>query len=703
MKQDRKGLAVAAHHEPTIYALSTAPGRAAIAIIRVSGPACSAVYRVLCPGKPPLKPRYATLRTLYEPVHSDQPENEARVLDSGALVLHFPAPETVTGEDVLELHVHGGTAVVKAVLAAIPKTVPGGNSEVIRYAEPGEFTRRAFYNDRLNLLQIEALGDTLSADTEQQRRLAVRGSTGTLAAHYESWRQKLLLARGELEALIDFSEDQHFDESPAQLCASVADQVEKLKTQLQAHIENAARGELLRNGINVALVGAPNAGKSSLLNQIVGRDAAIVSSEAGTTRDIVDISVDIGGFYCKFGDLAGLRNQDASDVSQPIGYVEQEGIRRAKERALAADVVIAVLSIRLTDKPKSPQFLVEIEPEVVDVLEQCDTSKQKIVFVLNKSDLIPDGNLLEKTRQQLRQHELLTKYMDSSRTAVYAVSCKQAQSTTPDTSDPGGIQDFLTDGLTRLFEDMTVAVSPGGEQGSTSSAWAESLGATERQRTLLQRCFGHLENFLVQVKPAKCCVGEDEDPGEEIDIVLAAESLRSAAGCLSSITGTGEAGDVEEVLGVVFEKYVSARSWYPTLADRAIDSASASSPSSPCSIFSSHPTQDKTGRTPLESSKVSSAANRSGPRSRLSRHPTRYHDSMSSRTKITVCRISSCSGTSLLSTSIRRTGQDLPSQHHHSRCLKFVSKKVVKHMFSRFPALRHHCSLPTYSNVICVE
>ena len=344
-KEVRRTLSLINNDEPTIYALSTAPGRAAIAIIRISGPACMSVYRALCPHKLPPKPRYATLRTLFDPSVSLSDDQDEHILDSSALIFYFPAPDTATGEDILELHIHGGTAVVKAVLAAVPKTIPKNARQIIRYAEPGEFARRAFYNNRLDLLQVEALSDTLAADTEQQRRLAVRGSSNVLAERYEAWRQKLLNARGELEALIDFSEDQHFDESPAKLCASVAKQVQQLKLQLQANIENAARGELLRDGINIALIGAPNAGKSSLLNRIAGREAAIVSSEAGTTRDVVDVNVDIGGFYCRFGDLAGLRKQTQTSDRHQVGEIEREGIRRAKERALKADVIVVVLAV----------------------------------------------------------------------------------------------------------------------------------------------------------------------------------------------------------------------------------------------------------------------------------------------------------------------------------------------------------------------
>lgn len=554
LTEARRTLSLIKNDEATIYALSTAPGRAAIAIIRISGPACMTVYRALCPQTSPPKPRYATLRTLFEPSVSLADSQDERVLDPNALVFYYPAPGTATGEDILELHIHGGTAVVKAVLAAIPETIPKNAPQTIRYAEPGEFTRRAFYNNRLDLLQVEALGDTLAADTEQQRRLAVRGSSNVLAERYEAWRQKLLYARGELEALIDFSEDQHFDEPPAKLCASVAKQVQQLKSQLQANIESASRGELLRNGINVALIGAPNAGKSSLLNQIVGREAAIVSSEAGTTRDVVDVNVDIGGFYCRFGDLAGLRNQTQTSGTQQIGEIEKEGIRRAKERALKADVIVVVLSAGV-ENPASSEISVSIGSELKEVLKQIDPGSQKVVCVLNKADLFASNAHLSNKRSKFRHHRALRDFFDLSETRLFAVSCTNAQaSNIDDKSDPSGIQTFLN-GLTQLFGRMTAAVVPREHNGTgNNSAWVESLGATERQRLLLLQCLQHLENFLAEVQDNDRNEGGANGHGDDVDVVLAAESLRFAADCLAKTIGRGESGDVEEVLGVVFEK-----------------------------------------------------------------------------------------------------------------------------------------------------
>ncbi|KAL9097999.1 MAG: hypothetical protein Q9163_006250 [Psora crenata] len=556
----QKGYPFLKRHASTIYALSTAPGRAAIAIIRISGPASLEVYQALCPKKPPPKPRHATLRTLYEP---GQGTGEAQILDAGALVFYFPKPETATGEDILELHIHGGVAVQKAVLAAISKVTTKDPSQKIRYAEPGEFTKRAFYNNRLDLTQVEALGDTLAAETEQQRRLAIRGSTSILAERYEGWRHKLLHAQGELEALIDFSEDQHFDESPAKLCASVAEQVHELRQQLRASIESACRGELLRNGINIALVGAPNAGKSSLLNQMVGREAAIVSEQAGTTRDIVDVSVDIGGYLCRFGDLAGLRKEHGN-ASHHLNSIEEEGIRRARARALIADVVIVFLSVQGEEGTyRASSDDVYLGDEVEATLAKLDPKSQKAICVLSKADLFPDRSSIDETCARFSQHPSLQRFLQPLRIPVLPISCKEANNATAETPDPGGVQ-ALVEALTRLFGTMTEAVVPlhNSAAGNNNSTWAESLGATERQRVLLQQCMQDLDSFLSQINRSGD-TGEANGGGgmvscqedDDIDVVLAAESLRSAATCLAKITGRGEAGDVEEVLGVVFEKF----------------------------------------------------------------------------------------------------------------------------------------------------
>jgi tRNA modification GTPase len=444
----------------------------------------------------------------------------------------------VTGEDVLELHVHGGPAIVRAVLAAIPQCsmsheASSSRRHSIRYAEPGEFTRRAFANNRMDLPQIESLGETLSASTEQQRMISVRGTTSSLAVQYEHWRKLLLDARGELEALIDFSEDQHFDESPAILCASVAEQVRALRAQMEAHIANAVRGELLRNGISVALLGAPNAGKSSLLNRIVGRDAAIVSQEAGTTRDVVEVGLDLSGWLVKIGDMAGLRRAGLVGA-QAVGAVEQEGIKRAKQRALESDLVIVV-----------QDATAEMDPEVMETAKQCVDLGINVVVAVNKVDRL-DGDESVKDAW----HNRLQAVLDVATDRVAFISCNASTTTTA--TDPGNIQFFLNT-LLDTFKNMTAALAP--DSDPDPGLWQESLGATERQRLLLSECLAYLETFLTAVTP-RALASEptltDED--DEVDIVVAAESLRSAAEALARITGRGESGDVEEVLGVVFEK-----------------------------------------------------------------------------------------------------------------------------------------------------
>ena len=455
---------------------------------------------------------------------------------------------------MLELQIHGGNAVVKAVLGAIPRALRLKQHHV-RYAEPGEFTRRAFYNGRLDLTEVEALGDTLAAETEQQRRLAIRGASNALGVRYENWRQKLLYARGELEALIDFSEDQQFDDTPDVLYMSVTEQVRTLTGLLQTSIQNAFRGELLRNGISIALVGAPNVGKSSLLNRIVNREAAIVSREAGTTRDVIEVGVDIGGYYCRFGDLAGLRNASSDYETSRVGDIEFEGMRRARERAINADVVIVVLSIQPEYRAMDDSLCVQINSEVAKTLRIIDTERQDVLYVVNKSDLLLNDAEREAAKRKIEYYLAHDGYPGSAHPA-FMISCME-------NSGASGIQALLH-GLAITFQRKTSAILP---QAMTAlglstreQVWAESLGASERHRILLQRCVSNLEMFLT-VAPSTQREQPSASDGAETDVVLAAEHLRNAAECLSKITGKGEAGDVEEVLGVVFEKSVSRSPW----------------------------------------------------------------------------------------------------------------------------------------------
>ena len=423
------------------------------------------------------------------------------------MVLYFPSPNTVTGEDVLEFHVHGGSATIKAVLSAISSSSSSSPSRT-RHAEPGEFTKRAFINSRLDLAQVESLSDTLAAETEQQRRAAVRGNSGALGKTYETWREQLLQARGEIEALIDFSEDQHFDEPQAELLENVAAQIEQILKSIALHETGSQKSELLRSGIKIALVGPPNTGKSSLMNLIVGREASIVSGEAGTTRDIVEASLDIRGYLCSFADTAGFRSSHTGE----IGVVEMEGIRRARDRAREADIVVVLASVE--NGPLGPYINYDAETFTL-------ASAASNLIIVNKHDAI------DAETYTTLVSDFTTTLKQANLPPPLSISCKEATS-------GGSIQSFI-EALHTKFAQMT----------ELPVDLQDLLGVTERQRQLLVKCRGHLEEFMLEAQP---------EGDMDADTVLAAEYLRYAADCLARITGRGEAGDVEEVLGVVFEK-----------------------------------------------------------------------------------------------------------------------------------------------------
>ena len=299
--------------EDTIFAPATAGGRAGIAVIRISGPhAAEALARLS--GRTSWVPRRAT---------GIRVQAESDILDHG-LGLWFPAPASFTGEDVAELHIHGGRAVMAAVLDAL------NGLGRLRPAEPGEFTRRAFEHGKLDLTQAEALADLVAAETSGQRRQALAQLDGALGKLYESWRDRLTRAIARLEASIDFSDE----DLPDSLSDMWRAEAEEVHLELRAHLADAGRGERIRDGFSVAIVGPPNAGKSSLLNALARREAAIVDDAPGTTRDIIEVAMDLGGFRVLLADTAGLRDCDER--------VEREGVRRSRARAAEADLRVAV-------------------------------------------------------------------------------------------------------------------------------------------------------------------------------------------------------------------------------------------------------------------------------------------------------------------------------------------------------------------------
>ncbi|MDK2773734.1 MAG: tRNA uridine-5-carboxymethylaminomethyl(34) synthesis GTPase MnmE [Tabrizicola sp.] len=320
----------------TIYALATARGRSGLAVVRVSGPAAFAAGQALCGSLPAL--RLAGLRRVMW---------LGELLDE-ALVLSFAEGASFTGEAVVELHCHGGPAVVGAVLRALSEQ-PG-----LRLAEPGEFTRRALEHGVLDLAQVEGLADLIDAETEAQRRQAVRVLSGSVGQKVESWRRDLIRAGALLEATIDFADE----DVPVDVSPEVLSLIDRLLTDLGREAAGVTAAERIRDGFEVAIVGAPNAGKSTLLNQLAGREAAITSEIAGTTRDVIEVRMEIAGLPVTFLDTAGLR-----DTGDPL---EQAGIDRALARAEAAD-----LRLFLTDGREVPR-LGPVGDDIV-VLSKADT------------------------------------------------------------------------------------------------------------------------------------------------------------------------------------------------------------------------------------------------------------------------------------------------------------------------------------------
>jgi tRNA modification GTPase len=335
----------------TIFALSSGRGRAGVAVVRLSGPRASMAVEALA-GRLP-KPRQAAFRRLTSP--------EGDLIDE-ALVLWFPGPKSETGEDMAEFQVHGSRAVLAALfrsLGALPE---------FRMAEPGEFVRRAFLNGKVDLTQVEGIADLVDAETDAQRRQALRQVTGGLAGLYDGWRQQLTVAMALVEGAIDFSDEADVS---ANVLREADEAVGRLASQVGAHIAGAHRGEVVRDGFRVVLAGPPNVGKSSLLNALARRDVAIVSDEAGTTRDVLEVRLDLGGVPVVLTDTAGLR--DAA------GKVEQEGIRRTLARAEDAHLVLWVVDA-LAPQPEPAGALRGGRAPILVVANKCDAVSRDLAF-----------------------------------------------------------------------------------------------------------------------------------------------------------------------------------------------------------------------------------------------------------------------------------------------------------------------------------
>jgi len=441
----------------TIYALSSGRPPVAVAVVRVSGPcACNALEALV--GRVP-EPRRAMFARVRDRLGGE-------VIDEG-LVLWFPGPKSETGEDMVEFQMHGSRAVLSALFAALAR-LPG-----FRPADPGEFTRRAFENGRIDLTKVEGLADLIFADTEAQRRQAVRQLQGLLGQRADNWRQRLVEALALVEAQIDFPDEA---DVARDLVGPALSAARTLRDEITAVLADERRGERLREGLVVALAGPPNAGKSSVLNRLARRSVAIVSPFAGTTRDVIEIHLDLDGCPVTVLDTAGLRPSDDP--------VEQEGMRRARERASAADLVLWVVEATS-------------EPGQVTTVGKEEFPRTEKWIIRNKTDLID----AEKN------------YESSSKT-------------------PGGLSFSISAKTGEGFEKLLSALL----------AWArDNFGSAEPALVTRARQRQALEETLAALARALA-----EPPNGREDIV--AEELRLAARSLGRLTGRVDVEDVLDVI-----------------------------------------------------------------------------------------------------------------------------------------------------------
>jgi tRNA modification GTPase len=446
----------------TIFALSSGRPPAAIAVVRVSGPrAVDALVELA--GKIP-QPRQAMLARLRDAA--------GEAIDD-ALVLWFPGPHSETGEDTAEFQVHGGRAVVAAVVSALGK-VPG-----LRPAEAGEFTRRAFLNGKLDLTHVEGLADLIGAETEAQRRQALRQLTGLLGDHAERWRAQLIEALALVEALIDFPDEDVGEEVLAPALALAA----QLEREIRDCLADERRGERLREGLTIAIAGPVNVGKSSVMNRLARRPAAIVAPFAGTTRDVIEVHLDLAGYPVTVLDTAGLRESDDP--------VEQEGVRRARDRAAEADLILWIVDATDVEAPTPPPSFTERDAPPIWV-------------IVNKTDLLDEVAVSAKARGQSQS-------FTQARSRVSALTGA---------------------GFDALVAELANYAAQSFGQGESS------LITRQRHRALLMTCTGSLDRALAQGRSGH------ED--------LIAEELRLAAWVLGRLTGRV---DVEDVLDVIFRDF----------------------------------------------------------------------------------------------------------------------------------------------------
>jgi tRNA modification GTPase len=504
----------------TIFALSSGHGTAAIAVIRISGPRAGAALTALGVKIP--EPRKAGFARIRDP-------QSGEVIDE-ALALWFPGPKSETGEDVAELQPHGGRAVIAAVLAALSRV------EGLRMAEPGEFTRRGFENGKLDLTAVEGLADLVMAETEGQRRQALRQMQGALGKRAEDWRQQLIQALALVEARIDFSDEGDVPEHLVEPALTIA---RTLAGEIEAALADGRRGERLREGMVVAIAGPPNAGKSTLLNRIARREAAIVSPYAGTTRDVIEVHLDLGSWPVTLLDTAGVR-----PTADPV---EMEGVRRARERAAAADLVLWVEDASAPGGgeqwPGAERSANGLEqggrrsmtgnvPTEIASADGSQADMPRVWIVRNKIDLVakPERLRNERFAQFVAQHESNNRSNNSSSVRASGRDKRSNESIHKSGESVFNISTTSGEGLDALL-------------GALLKEAELFLGAAEPGLVTRERHRKALEDTASALRRAADLGGRED---------LLAEELRVAAHSLGRLTGRV---DVEDILDVIFRDF----------------------------------------------------------------------------------------------------------------------------------------------------
>ncbi|KAJ6635908.1 tRNA modification GTPase GTPBP3, mitochondrial [Pseudolycoriella hygida] len=464
----------------TIFSLSSGQGKCGVAVIRVSGPESKAVFHKISnfPENESIQPRFAYLRRLKHPQTHE-------IIDRG-LCLWFPGPKSFTGEDCCEFQVHGGPAIIVALLDAL------NSMKGLRAAKPGEFTKRAFYAGKMDLTEVEGLADLIHAETEQQRKQALIQADGSLSKLYDQWRTKLIRCLAHIEAFIDFAEDENIE---SDTLTTIEKELNLLETEVKSHVNDGRRGEMLRHGVRTVIIGAPNVGKSSFMNEICQKPISIVTDIAGTTRDVIERSFNVSGYPVVLADTAGLR-KDAKDI------VEMEGISRTRKCVELSDLVILVMNaIDVVQSPSVSEYKINYLKSMG--LREMDLEMKNVLPIINKIDLISEAEL--------------SKLQENNEDIAF-ISCKNGAGISAAVSN-------VSDRLKNLCGEPNVG-SPNLSQ--------------QRHRHLLEECLTHMNEFQCRLENGSA------------DLAISAQYLRCAIRCLGEISGHVNS---EEILDVIFRDF----------------------------------------------------------------------------------------------------------------------------------------------------